>query len=545
MKKATLAALLLSALASGYGITCHAATYDYTQAMGSLELEFSEESGDPIVTIETVNPNNGSTCSFESEGCRFDEDGLTCFSETGDLVLKYRDDDLIEVTAEPDGMCGLNATMLGYYTPREESAAHTLYRPTSGEGSLQLEFSEDSGDPIVTIETVNPNNGSTCSFESEGCRFDEDGLTCFSESGDLVLKYRENDVIEVTQEPDGMCGLNATMLGTYVPAQSTGSAQSANAAPSSVPTLYRPTSSEGMLQLEFSEESGDPLVTIETVNPNNGSTCSFESEGCRFDEDGLTCFSESGDLVLKYRENDVIEVTQEPDGMCGLNATMLGTYVPAQSTGSAQSANAAPSSVPTLYRPTSSEGMLQLEFSEESGDPLVTIETVNPNNGSTCSFESEGCRFDEDGLTCFSESGDLVLKYRDNDVIEVTQEPDGICGLNATMLGTYVPAQSSDQAQSSGATVVYRPDNGEGTLSIAVSEESGDVSVAIETVNPNSGHTCSFESEVCNLTDAGLSCPSEDGALELKFLGEDTVEVTAEPSGMCGLRATMLGVYRR
>ncbi len=433
MKKATLAALLLSALASGYGITCHAATYDYTQAMGSLELEFSEESGDPIVTIETVNPNNGSTCSFESEGCRFDKDGLTCFSETGDLVLKYRDDDLIEVTAEPDGMCGLNATMLGYYTPREESAAPTLYRPTSGEGSLQLEFSEDSGDPIVTIETVNPNNGSTCSFESEGCRFDKDGLTCFSETGDLVLKYRDNDVIEVTQEPDGMCGLNATMLGTYVPAQSTGSAQSADAAPSSVPTLYRPTSSAGMLQLEFSEESGDPLVTIETVNPNNGSTCSFESEGCRFDEDGLTCFSESGDLVLKYRENDVIEVTQEPDGMCGLNATMLGTYV---------------------------------------------------------------------------------------------------------------PAQSSDQAQSSGATV-YRPDNGEGTLSIAVSEESGDVSVAIETVNPNSGHTCSFESEVCNLTDAGLSCPSEDGALELKFLGEGTVEVTAEPSGMCGLRATMLGVYRR
>ena len=92
---------------------------------------------------------------------------------------------------------------------------------------------------------------------------------------------------------------------------------------------------------------------------------------------------------------------------------------------------------------------------------------------------------------------------------------------------------------------MYRPDNGEGTLSIAVSEESGDVSVAIETVNPNSGHTCSFESEVCNLTDAGLSCPSEDGALELKFLGEGTVEVTAEPSGMCGLRATMLGVYRR
>ena len=313
-----------------------------------------------------------------------------------------------------------------------------------------------------------------------------------------------------------MCGLNATMLGYYTPREE-----------SAAPSLYRPTSGEGSLQLEFSEDSGDPIVTIETVNPNNGSTCSFESEGCRFDEDGLTC---------------VIEVTQEPDGMCGLNATMLGTYVPAQSAGSAQSSE--PSSVPTLYRPTSSEGMLQLEFSEESGDPLVTIETVNPNNGSTCSFESEGCRFDEDGLTCFSESGDLVLKYRDNDVIEVTQEPMGMCGLNATMIGTYVPAQSADQAQSSGATV-YRPDDGDGTLSIAVSEESGDVSVAIETVNPNSGHTCSFESEVCNLTDEGLSCPTEDGALELKFLGEGTVEVTAEPSGMCGLRATMLGVYRR
>ena len=420
----------MSALASGYGATSHAATYDYTQAMGSLELEFSEESGDPIVTIETVNPNNGSTCSFESEGCRFDEDGLTCFSETGDLVLKYRDNDVIEVTEEPSGMCGLNATMLGVYTPRTESAAPTLYRPTSGEGSLQLEFSEESGDPIVTIETVNPNNGSTCSFESEGCRFDEDGLTCFSATGDLVLKYRDNDVIEVTEEPSGMCGLNATMLGTYVPAQSAAQAQS-----------------------------------------------------------------------------------------------------------STQSSAA-------VYRPTSGEGSLQLEFSEESGDPIVTIETANPNNASTCSFESEGCRFDEDGLTCFSETGDLVLKYRDNDVIEVTEEPSGMCGLNATMLGTYVPAQSAAQASGSNEAI-YRPDNGDGSLSIAVSEESGDVSVAIETVNPNSGHTCSFESEVCNLTDTGLSCPSEDGALELKFLGEGTVEVTAEPSGMCGLRATMLGVYRR
>ena len=43
MKKATFAALLLSALASGYGVTCHAATYDYTQAMGSLELEFDRD----------------------------------------------------------------------------------------------------------------------------------------------------------------------------------------------------------------------------------------------------------------------------------------------------------------------------------------------------------------------------------------------------------------------------------------------------------------------------------------------------------------------
>ena len=428
MKKATFAALLLSALASGYGVTCHAATYDYTQAMGSLELEFSEESGDPIVTIETVNPNNGSTCSFESEGCRFDEDGLTCFSESGDLVLKYRDDDLIEVTAEPDGMCGLNATMLGYYTPREESAAPSLYRPTSGEGSLQLEFSEDSGDPIVTIETVNPNNGSTCSFESEGCRFDEDGLTCFSESGDLVLKYRENDVIEVTQEPDGMCGLNATMLGTYVPAQSSGQTQSA-----------------------------------------------------------------------------------------ALSKT-------------------------AVFYPTFSEGSLELEFSEESGDLSVAIETVNPTSAHTCSFESEGCTLTEDGLRCPSEDGVLELKFIDQNTVEVTAEPSGTCGLRATMIGTYVSEQSA--SHSSGATV-YRPDDGEGTLSIAVSEESGDVSVAIETVNPNSGHTCSFESEVCNLTDEGLSCPTEDGALELKFLGEGAVEVTAEPSGMCGLRATMLGVYRR
>lgn len=300
---------------------------------------------------------------------------------------------------------------------------------------------------------------------------------------------------------------------------------------------YDYTQAMGSLELEFSEESGDPIVTIETVNPNNGSTCSFESEGCRFDEDGLTCFSESGDLVLKYRENDVIEVTQEPDGMCGLNATMLGTYVPAQSAGSA------PSSAATVYRPTFSDGSLSLTVSEASGDISVAVETVNPNSGHTCSFESEVCNLTDEGLSCPSEDGALELKFVDQGTIEVTAEPSGMCGLRATMIGTYVSEQSA--SQSSGATVVYRPDDGEGTLSIAVSEESGDVSVAIETVNPNSGHTCSFESEVCNLTDEGLSCPTEDGALELKFLGEGTVEVTAEPSGMCGLRATMLGVYRR
>lgn len=302
---------------------------------------------------------------------------------------------------------------------------------------------------------------------------------------------------------------------------------------------YDYTQAMGSLELEFSEESGDPLVTIETVNPNNGSTCSFESEGCRFDEDGLTCFSESGDLVLKYRENDVIEVTQEPDGMCGLNATMLGTYVPAQSSGQTQSAA---SSKTAVFYPTFSEGSLELEFSEESGDFSVAIKTVNPTSAHTCSFESEVCNLTEDGLRCPSEDGALELKFIDQNTVEVTAEPSGMCGLRATMIGTYVSEQSA--SQSSGATV-YRPDDGEGTLSIAVSEESGDVSVAIETVNPNSGHTCSFESEVCNLTDEGLSCPTEDGALELKFLGEGTVEVTAEPSGMCGLRATMLGVYRR
>ena len=80
-------------------------------------------------------------------------------------------------------------------------------------------------------------------------------------------------------------------------------------------------------------------------------------------------------------------------------------------------------------------------------------------------------------------------------------------------------------------------------MELEFSEESGDLSVAIETVNPTSAHTCSFESEGCTLTEDGLRCPSEDGVLELKFIDQNTVEVTAEPSGTCGLRATMIGTY--
>ena len=201
---------------------CSAQVYHYTEGEGQLELEISEESGDPLVKIFTVNPNTGHTCEFESQGCNLTDTGITCYSEDGAPVqIEYGPNDSLKVTEFPSELCGMNGNALGVYAPPAEADAAlasnaTIYTYTEGEGSLELEVSEETGDPFITIFTVNPNNGHTCEFESQGCNLTDNGITCYSEDGSPVqIDYGPNNSLKVTAFPSELCGMNGNALGLY------------------------------------------------------------------------------------------------------------------------------------------------------------------------------------------------------------------------------------------------------------------------------------------------------------------------------------------
>ena len=306
---------------------CSAQVYHYTEGEGQLELEISEESGDPLVKIFTVNPNTGHTCEFESQGCNLTDQGLTCYTEDGASVqIAFNSDDTLKVTEFPLELCGLNGNALGVYAPGESEAAPaanaTIYTYTEGEGRLELEVSEETGDPFITIFTVNPNNGHTCEFESQGCNLTDNGITCYTEDGSPVqIDYGPNNSLKVTEFPSELCGMNGNALGVYAPQAE------ADAAPASNATIYTYTEGEGSLELEVSEETGDPFITIFTVNPNNGHTCEFESQGCNLTDNGITCYTEDGSPVqIDYGPNNSLKVTEFPSELCGMNGNALGLY---------------------------------------------------------------------------------------------------------------------------------------------------------------------------------------------------------------------------
>lgn len=218
------ASLLIKAsvlISASFALASSAQVYHYTEGEGQLELEISEESGDPLVKIFTVNPNTGHTCEFESQGCNLTDQGLTCYTEDGAPVqIAFNSDDTLKVTEFPLELCGLNGNALGVYAPGESEAAAaanaTIYTYTEGEGSLELEVSEETGDPFITIFTVNPNNGHTCEFESQGCNLTDTGITCYSEDGAPVqIEYGPNDSLKVTEFPSELCGMNGNALGVY------------------------------------------------------------------------------------------------------------------------------------------------------------------------------------------------------------------------------------------------------------------------------------------------------------------------------------------
>lgn len=97
------------------------------------------------------------------------------------------------------------------------------------------------------------------------------------------------------------------------------------------------------------------------------------------------------------------------------------------------------------------------------------------------------------------------------------------------------------------AETMYRYQEGEGMLKLYVSEESGDVCLTLNTVNPNALATCDFESQsACNLTEEGLTCFTEEGMdpVTVRFIDDETLEVVSFPSEYCGVRGNALGRYQ-
>lgn len=113
--RSVISTALLSAACTAFA--CQAETFRYTEGDGTLELKFSEESGDPLITINTVNPNTYHTCEFESQGCSVSDDGFSCFTEEGldPVNIKFIDRDTLEVTSFPSEYCGTSGNALGVY----------------------------------------------------------------------------------------------------------------------------------------------------------------------------------------------------------------------------------------------------------------------------------------------------------------------------------------------------------------------------------------------------------------------------------------------
>lgn len=91
----------------------------------------------------------------------------------------------------------------------------------------------------------------------------------------------------------------------------------------------------------------------------------------------------------------------------------------------------------------------------------------------------------------------------------------------------------------------YRYTEGDGSLLLYVSEESGDIAVEITTTGNN--WICTTEELVpCSLEKEGLKCFIEEGydPIAIAFKGDD-VEVTSFPHDLlCGLNGYALGRYK-
>lgn len=197
---------------------------------GGVELGFDEESGEPWVSVNVVNPSNFSTCQFETHDtgpCSYTADGIRCFDGQGDvsLVIKFLEDGGLEVTQFPQNDCGMNVTALGRYEPAQAPGNVELFYHSELEGTLSLELTED-GDAYVKISTLNPDRGSTCDFDSSDfgpCNMSEGGFSCYIEDEEpVVLKFLEDGDVQVTSFPSSLCGMGCFATGVYNSQQNLG-----------------------------------------------------------------------------------------------------------------------------------------------------------------------------------------------------------------------------------------------------------------------------------------------------------------------------------
>lgn len=223
--------LWVLAAAAGLSTGAYADFFAHQNFEGGLELGFDEESGEPWVSVNVVNPSNFSTCEFESHEsgpCSYTDDGIQCFGEQGavSLALKFLQDGGLEVTEFPDGDCGFNVTALGRYSPAEAPSNAELFYHSELEGELSLELT-DEGDAYVKISTINPDRGSTCDFDSSEygpCTMTEGGFSCYTGDNEpVVLQFLDDGDVEVTSFPSSFCGLGCFATGVYNSEQKLGS----------------------------------------------------------------------------------------------------------------------------------------------------------------------------------------------------------------------------------------------------------------------------------------------------------------------------------
>lgn len=115
--------------------------------------------------------------------------------------------------------------------------------------------------------------------------------------------------------------------------------------------------------------------------------------------------------------------------------------------------------------------------------------------------------------------------------------------VGALAVSALVGAQISTPAQAT--TFNYR--DGEGTLKLYLSIETGLPVVVINTMNPQTFNTCDFESECVFTDDDEITCDAGEGLdpVIVKLRSNQRLKVKSFPSELCGAGVSAQGTYKK